>query len=79
MYQKHMKGWMQHLDFMALDLLALLIAFFFSYFFRHGGKNPFVVPLYRNMAVFLLSADIILMLLTAPFENILKRKKASNK
>ena len=75
MYQKHMKGWMQHLDFMALDLLALLIAFFFSYFFRHGGKNPFVVPLYRNMAVFLLSADIILMLLTAPFENILKRNR----
>ena len=75
MYQKHTKGWMQHLDFMALDLLALLISFFFSYFLRHGGRNPFAVPLYCNMALFLLAADIIVMLLTSPFEGILKRNR----
>ena len=73
MYQKSSNGWIKHIDFIILDLLCIQIAFFISYVLRQNDWNPYVVPLYRNMAIFIELADIIIIFIFESYKNVLKR------
>ena len=73
MYRRDAKGWLKHLDFMILDLIVLQISFVLAYMLRHGLHNPYRVPLYANMSVFLFLCDLVIIFFTEPFRNILKR------
>ena len=73
MYRRDAKGWLKHLDFMLIDLLVLQISFVVAYMLRHGLRNPYDVPLYASMGVFLILCDLIVIFFTEPFRNILKR------
>ena len=73
MYRRDTKQWLKHLDFMVLDLIILQISLAFSYVLRHGWANPYAVPIYSNMAAFLLMWDLVVIFFTEPFRNILKR------
>ena len=73
MYRRDSKGWLKHLDFMILDLLIVQLSFVLSYVLRHGLQNPYALPLYANMAVFLFLCDLVIIFFTEPFRNILKR------
>lgn len=73
MYKKKSDGLLKHIDFILFDLLCIQIAFFFSYVLRHDSWNPYVIPLYRNMAIFVELADIIIIILFDSYKNVLKR------
>ena len=73
MYRKNSNGWVKHVDFILLDLLCVQLAFYISYVLRQGDWNPYVVPLYRNMAIFAELADIIVIFLFETYKNVLKR------
>ena len=73
MYRRDAKGWLKHLDFMILDLVVLQISFVLAFVLRHGFINPYGIPLYANMSIFLLLCDLIIIFFTEPFRNILKR------
>lgn len=73
MYKKNSNGWFKHFDFIILDLLCVQLAFYISYVLRQGDWNPYVVPLYRNMAIFIELADIIVMFVFEAYKNVLKR------
>ncbi|MBQ3866714.1 MAG: sugar transferase, partial [Clostridia bacterium] len=73
MYRRRSSGWLKHADFMLIDLLCLHIAFVLSYVIRHGFGNPYVQPLYRNMAIFVTLADLTVVLLFGSYRGILRR------
>ena len=73
MYKRSSNGWLKHIDFIILDLLCIQIAFFFSYGLRQENWNPYTVPLYRNMAIFVELADIIIIFSFETYKNVLKR------
>ena len=73
MYQKKSSGWFRHIDFMLLDLLCIQIAFYLSYIIRQRGWNPYIVPTYRNMAIFIELADMLLIFLFDSYDHVLKR------
>lgn len=73
MYQKSTKGWMKHYDFILLDLLSLQAAFIIAYMIRHGVRSPYVVPTYRNMAVYLIITDMVVLLLFETMKSVIKR------
>lgn len=73
MYKKNASGWMKHIDFILLDLLCVQLAFYISYVIRQGDWNPYAVTLYRNMAVFVELADILLIFLFESYKSVLKR------
>ena len=73
MYRRDTKQWLKHLDFLLLDLLVLQVSLALSYIIRHGWANPYAVPVYSNMAAFLLMWDLVVIFFTEPFRNILKR------
>lgn len=67
------KWLVKHVDFILLDLLCIQLAFYFSYVCRMGEWNPYSVPIYRNMAIFIELADIAVIFLFESYKNVLKR------
>lgn len=73
MYRRDGKQWLKHWDFIVLDLVILQLSLALAYIIRHGWSNLYKNPLYANMAVLLLMADLVIIFFTEPFRNILKR------
>lgn len=73
MYRKNSSGWFKHIDFIILDLLCVQLAFYMSYVLRQGDWNPYVIPLYRNMAIFVELADLLIVFIFEVYKNVLKR------
>ncbi len=73
MYRRDAKSWLKHFDFIVIDLVVLQVSFILSYILRHGWVNPFDLPLYANMSLFLMLCDLVIIFFTEPFRNILKR------
>lgn len=73
MYKKAAKGWMKHFDFMVIDFACLEISFLLAYNIRQGLGNPYLVPLYRNMAVTLFLIEILVVFFFETLKNVLKR------
>lgn len=73
MYRKSSKGWLKHWDFILLDIVCLQMAFLAAYFIRHGVKNPYVNPIYRNEAVIMVLICCLITFVDESFKNVLKR------
>lgn len=73
MYRKSAQGWIKHLDFIILDIICLHIAFVIAYAIRHGVWNPYVIPIYRNIAFVMTIIDILVIIFFETFKNVLKR------
>ena len=58
MYERGIKGWLKHLDFILLDMLSLALAFFaaFSLRFSHAWSS-YQPELYRELLIMLLMLD----------------------
>ncbi|MBP5289022.1 MAG: sugar transferase [Clostridia bacterium] len=74
MYRRQSSGWMKHYDFMLIDLLCLHASFILAYIIRHGFFNPYADELYRNMAIFVTLADLVVMFLFGSYRGILWRR-----
>lgn len=73
MYRKKGRGWTKHVDFMLLDIICILIAFFVSYVIRFGFNNPYVDKDYRILGVAFLLIDFFVEIMADSFKNVLKR------
>lgn len=73
MYRKKGRGWTKHIDFMLLDIICILIAFFISYVIRFGFNNPYVDKDYRILGVAFLLIDFFVEIMADSFKNVLKR------
>lgn len=73
MYRKESGGWLKHYDFILLDMICLQVAFVLAYAFSGYGWNPYGTLLYRNTAIFLELADVVVMFSFDTLKNVLKR------
>lgn len=73
MYKKNSSGWSKHIDFILLDLFCVQLAFYISYVMRHGDWNPYVIPIYRHMAIFIELENLTIIFLFEAYKNVLKR------
>lgn len=73
MYRKDSVRWIKHVDFIILDLICLQVAFVLAYAFSGYGANPYQLILYRNMAVFMEVADLVVLFVMGTLKNVLKR------
>ncbi|HCC1542354.1 TPA: sugar transferase [Enterococcus faecium] len=73
MYKKSSRGWVKHIDFIILDLLCIQLAFYLSYVLRQVDWNPYVIPMYQNMAVFIELADLLVIFMFEAYRGVLKR------
>lgn len=73
MYRKNANGWLKHIDFMILDMICLQLAFMVAYFIRNGDIHLYNDFLYRNMAIIIELADLMLLLIFGTLKGVLKR------
>ena len=73
MYRKNVNGWLKHIDFIILDMICLQIAFMMAYFIKNGNVNLYNNFLYRNMAIIIELADLMVLLIFGTLKGVLKR------
>ena len=73
MYRKNTNGWLKHIDFIILDMICLQIAFVLVYFIKNGNIHLYNDYLYRNMAIILEVADLMVLLIFGTLKGVLKR------
>lgn len=73
MYRKNANGWLKHIDFIILDMICLQIAFIMAYFIKNGNIHLYNNFLYRNMAIILEVADLMVLLIFGTLKGVLKR------
>ncbi|HFJ8322551.1 TPA: sugar transferase [Enterococcus faecium] len=73
MYRKNSSGWSKHIDFILLDLFCVQLAFYISYVMRQGDWNPYVIPIYRHMAIFIELENLTIIFLFEAYKNVLNR------
>ena len=73
MYRKDSEGWLKHADFIVLDMICLQLAYILAYAISGYGFNPYGIIIYRNIAVFLELADLIVIFAYGTMKSVLKR------
>ena len=73
MYKKEKTGWLKHLDFMVLDLVVFQICYVASYWILRRISNPYRIVLYRYQGIVYLFCQLIVVLFSESYKNILRR------
>lgn len=73
MYKKDSERWLKHLDFIILDMICLQVAYILAFAISGYGFNPYEIIIYRNMAVFIELANLIVIFMYETMKSVLKR------
>ena len=73
MYKRKKRGWAQHLDFMALDILTLEIALFLAFVMRVGIPEMFNRRMLWGSALILPVLDLAIMVVTDNYHGVIRR------
>ncbi|MCD7807029.1 MAG: sugar transferase [Lachnospiraceae bacterium] len=76
MYKKNVGSFLKHFDFFILDVICLLVAFLLSMLFRFDVislSNQEFRDLWLKVMVIACSADVVVVAVTNPFQDVLKR------
>ena len=73
MYRKDTEEWLKHIDFIILDLICLQVAYVLAYAASGYSFNLYATLIYRNMAVFLELANLLVIFTYGTMKNVLKR------
>ncbi|MCR5811037.1 MAG: sugar transferase [Lachnospiraceae bacterium] len=75
MHKKELRGWLKHIDFIVLDVVILQVCFVLSYWIWIEFENPYDTYLYRYQATLLLLCQLLTVLFTDSYKNILRRNR----
>lgn len=75
MHKRELRGWLKHIDFIVLDLVMLQVCFVLSYWIWVGFENPYDTYLYRYQAILLALCQMLVILFTNSYKNILRRSR----
>lgn len=73
MYKAKLQGWKKHIDFMALDILCLILSYTIAYMIYNGGQIPFGVQGYLNLAAVFVLTDFMVMIVNSTMNGVLRR------
>ena len=73
MYKRNSGGWMKHVDFIILDILCLQVALMLAYVCSGYGWDIYTPILYRNVAMFLGLADLMLLIWRETMKGVIRR------
>lgn len=73
MYRKDTERWLEHLDFIILDMLCLQIAYILAYGISGYGLNPYNQTIYRNIALVIELINLLVIFVYGTFNSVYKR------
>jgi len=66
-------SWLKHIDFLAIDLIILIISFSISYYFKFNSIKWWILPEWSILLISICLLDIIITFLINPYSGILRR------
>ena len=66
-------SWLKHLDFMAVDLIALFLSFVLSYWMKFGKLNFFARDAWMRLLLVISLLNLVIALFTNPYSGIFRR------
>lgn len=73
MYKKKSQSWLKHADFIILDIIVVIVAFFLAFRIRHGLSGRHLIEMYKTGAFVIALSDLLGALIFENHKNILKR------
>ena len=73
MYRRKLQGWLKHIDFILLDVLSLLAAFFLAYVTRYGWAQIVHMDYYLSVLFLHLLVSVLFHIVNNTFSNVLRR------
>lgn len=74
MYRKKSRGWYKHKDFIFIDLVCMFLSVILASLIRNGScSNLLHVEVYRNTTMFVLLADLFLIIMFESYGGVLRR------
>ncbi len=73
MYRKDTESWLEHLDFILLDMLCLQIAYILAYGISGYGLNPYNQTIYRNIALVIELINLLVIFVYGTFNSVYGR------
>ena len=74
MYRRKSRGWYKHKDFILIDLICLFLSLISAYLIRNGSvQSLFRLEIYRNMMIFVILADLFLIIMFESYKGVLRR------
>lgn len=78
MYKRGPKGWLKHMDFIALNLVALHASFCIAYaIIINDGVLPYMNDMYRSILLLLTGIQILVTVVLNTYKNVIKRDNFS--
>ena len=75
MYKKGFDGWRKHLDFIAIDILCMIIALWGAFLTRHGFKQAYIghIPYYMHLMVISIVVNFLVAYFVKTFSGVIRR------
>lgn len=73
MYHRKPQGWKKYVDFFAVDVLCLHLAFVLAYITRHGWGNPYANRLYAGIVIVCTLVDVLVLIVNDSMKDVLER------
>ena len=78
MYRKRTRGWYKHKDFILIDLVCLFLSLILAILIRNGSVwNLFKLGIYHNVMIFVILADLFLIIMFESYKGVLRRGRLS--
>lgn len=73
MHVQNKYSWIKHVDFMALNLLSLIVAFVLSFYLKFGSLHLMLTASWESLLLIICFINIIITLILNPYSGILRR------
>ncbi|MBQ0025798.1 MAG: undecaprenyl-phosphate glucose phosphotransferase [Lachnospiraceae bacterium] len=70
---KKAQGWIQHIDFIVIDVIAIQLAFVLAYVLRFGISNPYSETLWLGIIIVMTLLDVLVIIFGNTLSDIMKR------
>lgn len=73
MHVQNKYSWIKHIDFIAINLFALIVSFVVSFYFKFGSLSLLFTSTWEGLLVILCFVDLLITLVINPYSSILRR------
>lgn len=73
MHVQNKYSWIKHIDFIALNLFALIVSFVVSFYFKFNSLKLLFTPTWEGLLVILCFVNLLVTLVINPYSSILRR------
>ncbi|HCT90571.1 MAG TPA: sugar transferase [Lachnospiraceae bacterium] len=73
MYERNIRSWLKHLDFILLDLISIALSFAIAYIIRNGNRGLLEDASYRSFFLVFVGFHILIAFFFRSYSNVIRR------